>query len=80
MCTYVSPQCRCLHLFISGQMLVVVEIERESERGRGDGLPPFTLSSFTLVIKLKWNKIRVDLRMKNDVLHPFLGKKRTFNV
>lgn len=54
--------------------------EGESERGRGDGLPPFTLSSFTLVIKLKWNKIRVDLRMKNDVLHPFLGKKRTFDV
>lgn len=30
MCAYVGPQRRCLHLFISGQMLMVVEIERES--------------------------------------------------
>lgn len=75
MCAYVSPQCRCLHLFISGQMLVVVEIERERVReGRGDGLPPFTLSSFTLVIKPKWDKIRGDLGMKNDILNPFMIK------
>ena len=30
MCTYVGPPRRCLHLFISGQMLMVVEIESES--------------------------------------------------
>lgn len=33
MCAYVGPQRRCLHLFISGQMLVAVEIERESGGG-----------------------------------------------
>lgn len=36
MCAYVSQQCRCLHLFISGQMLVVVEIERERVREGGE--------------------------------------------
>lgn len=37
MCTYVGPRRRCLHLFISGQMLMVVEIERESYREKGRG-------------------------------------------
>lgn len=37
MCAYVGPQRRCLHLFISGQMLMVVEIERESWREKGEG-------------------------------------------
>lgn len=37
MCAYVGPQRRCLHLFISGQMLMVVEIEMESLREKGEG-------------------------------------------
>lgn len=43
---YVGPQRRCLHLFISGQMLRVVEIERESWGGGGGR----TSSIYSLII------------------------------
>lgn len=43
--------------------------EGELERGRGGGLPPFTLSSFMLEIKPKGNNIRGETTVTSGELH-----------
>lgn len=48
MCAYVVPPRRCLHLFISGQMLVVVE-DRGARVREGSG-GEWTSSIYSLII------------------------------